>query len=117
MVEYRSLESIDWLYSSINKSNAMADSSIHIYRDGKWFGPYTSEEKDRYFDEGKLLGSDFYWHKGMMLRRPLAVSYRVSSCGQWTGPYSREELDLNLSEGKLKKTDWFFPNEPPGGAW
>jgi hypothetical protein len=115
MVEYRSLESIDWLYSSINKSNAMADSSIHIYRDGKWFGPYTSEEKDRYFDEGKLLGSDFYWHKGMMLRRPLAVSYRVSSCGQWTGPYSREELDLNLSEGKLKKTDWFFPNEPPGG--
>lgn len=89
----------------------MDDSSIHIYRDGKWFGPYTSEEKDRYFDEGKLLGSDFYWHKGMMLRRPLAVSYRVSSCGQWTGPYSREELDLNLSEGKLKKTDWFSTND------
>ena len=96
----------------MNKSSAVADSSIHIYRDGRWLGPYTSEEKDRYFAEGKLLRTDFYWHKGMVFRSPLAVSYYVTSHGQWTGPHSREELDLYLSEGRLKKTDWYFSNEP-----
>lgn len=90
----------------------MDDSSIHIFRDGNWFGPYTPQEKDRFFAEGRLLPTDHYWHKGMNLRRPLAVSYHVTIKGQWAGPYSREELDLNLSEGKIKKTDWFFPNEP-----
>jgi len=90
----------------------MDDSSIHIFRDGNWFGPYTPQEKDRFFAEGRLLPTDHYWHKGMNLRKPLAVSYHVTIKGQWTGPYSREELDLNLSEGKIKKTDWFFPNEP-----